>query len=90
MRVKFQYVLTNVQLRLLLQVMKLVLEGARPSVKLIGSDTPPNYVELMTACWNHDPQTRPHFKQVSSTAAKYCRRRFDFRKNAQASCSILQ
>ena len=48
------------------QVMRLVLEGARPSLELVGGDAPARYVDLMTQCWNHDPNTRPSFKQVAT------------------------
>jgi len=52
-----------------MQVIKMVLEGARPSVE-ISYDVPAHYVELMTACWDEEPQTRPHFKQVDSSSTR--------------------
>ena len=54
-----------------MQVMKMVLEEARPSLKMLPYDTPTQYVELITACWHPDPHARPHFKQVSSSI-RYC------------------
>lgn len=45
--------------------MNMVMDGERPPLEKIPYDTPGQYVELMTACWEHEPHVRPHFKQVS-------------------------
>jgi len=44
----------------------MVLNEMRPAVELVAPDTPQHYVELMISCWDHDPDARPHCKQVSA------------------------
>nr|XP_055057126.1 receptor-interacting serine/threonine-protein kinase 1 isoform X1 [Misgurnus anguillicaudatus] len=41
-----------------------VCQGERPSEELIPSDTPPEMIDLMKACWHKDPQYRPTFKET--------------------------
>ncbi|XP_051553497.1 receptor-interacting serine/threonine-protein kinase 1 isoform X2 [Myxocyprinus asiaticus] len=49
------------------QICRCVCEGDRPSEEQIPSGTPEEIIHLMKACWHHDPNKRPPFKDAYAT-----------------------
>ena len=43
----------------------------RPDISLVPKDTPKGLVELMECCWDHDPNNRPDFNDITNYLRKF-------------------